>query len=296
MLGKDRFEIGKQGFDEVRAAQVAGGLHLVGDSGTHQAGHGPIQCFAKLDGLEVPGFFVEPGFAQSIEECLNRVEEGRPVEPLWECTGIWPSEEESPFIVAEDREGFFPADADGADMTGCGEVIEDILNGTAEVTGLAGDFRRVSLFVGKQPAHDFGAGLHAEKGPEFEEKGGGLVRAWRLAHAPEYDAAALQAVLEEYGIGFFENGNGGKEPLAPLCGRSVRLFHPTHEKLPLEMGGFFGEKIRDGGEDGGIAEVLVLVQGSKALQVDPGAVGMEPVENFIEQSTVMAGDMGGEEK
>ena len=63
MLGKDRFEIGEQGFDEVRAARVAGGLHLVGDSGTHQAGHGPIQGFAKLNGLEVPGFFVEPRFA-----------------------------------------------------------------------------------------------------------------------------------------------------------------------------------------------------------------------------------------
>ncbi|MFZ9933112.1 MAG: hypothetical protein ACO3G9_07940 [Chthoniobacterales bacterium] len=62
------------------------------------------------------------------------------------------------------------------------------------------------------------------------------------------------------------------------------------------VGGFPGEKIRDGGEDGGIAEVLFLVQGSKALEVDPGAVGMEPVENFVEQATVVAGDVGGEEK
>jgi hypothetical protein len=38
-------------------------LHLLGDSGTHQAGHGPIQCVAKLDSLGVPGLFVEPGCA-----------------------------------------------------------------------------------------------------------------------------------------------------------------------------------------------------------------------------------------
>ena len=54
------------------------------------------------------------------------MEEGRPVEPLWECIRIGPSEEEAPFLVTEDREGFFPADADGADVTGCGEVVEDI--------------------------------------------------------------------------------------------------------------------------------------------------------------------------
>jgi hypothetical protein len=129
MSGKNRFEIGEQGFDEVRAGRVAGGLHLVGDSGTHQAGHGPIQCFAKLDGLEVSGFFVEPGNAQGIEESPDRVEERRPVAPLWEGVGIRPGEEEAPFLVTEDREGFFPADADGADMTGCGEGIEAVLDG-----------------------------------------------------------------------------------------------------------------------------------------------------------------------
>ncbi len=90
MLEKDRFEIGNQGFDEVRAAQVAGGLHLVGDSGTHQAGHGPIQCFAKLNGLEVPGFFVEPGCAQGIEESPDRVDDECPVEPLWEGMNMPP--------------------------------------------------------------------------------------------------------------------------------------------------------------------------------------------------------------
>jgi hypothetical protein len=103
-------------------------------------------------------------------------------------------------------------------------------------------------------------------------------------------------MLEEDWIGFFENRDGGEEPLNQLCGRRVRLFYPTHEELPLEMGGFSGEKIRDGGEDGGIPEALFLVQGSKALEVDPGAIGMEPVENFIEQAAVVAGDVGGEEK
>ena len=181
-------------------------------------------------------------------------------------------------------------------MTGCGEVVEDILDGTAEVTGLAGDFRRVSLFVGQQPSHDFGTGLHAEKGAEFEEKGDGLVRARRLAHTPEFDTAALQAVLEEYRIGLFENGDGGEEPLNQPRGRKVRLCHPAHEELPLEMSGFSGEEIRDSGEDGGVAELLFIVQGSKALEINPGAVGVEPVENFVEQATVVTGDVGGKEK
>ena len=62
------------------------------------------------------------------------------------------------------------------------------------------------------------------------------------------------------------------------------------------MRGFPGEEIRDGGEDGGIAEVLLLVQSSKALESEPGAVGVEPVENFVEQAAVVAGDVGGKEK
>jgi hypothetical protein len=63
MLGKDRFEIGKQGFDEVRAAQVAGGMQLTNASSPGKRWSGLVECFAKLDGLEVLGFFVEPGFA-----------------------------------------------------------------------------------------------------------------------------------------------------------------------------------------------------------------------------------------
>ena len=138
------------------------------------------------------------------------------------------------------------------------------------------------MFVGQQPGHNFGTRLHSEKGTEFEEKGGGLVRARSLAHAPEVDAAALETVLEKYRIGLFENRDGGKEPLYQPKGRRARLFHPAHQELPLEMRGFPREEIRDSGEDGGIAELLFLVQGPKALKIDPGAVGMEPVENFVE--------------
>ena len=62
------------------------------------------------------------------------------------------------------------------------------------------------------------------------------------------------------------------------------------------VGGFFGEEIRDGGENGRIAKLLVLVKGAEALKVDPGATGVEPVENLIEQAAVVAGDVGGEEE
>ena len=62
------------------------------------------------------------------------------------------------------------------------------------------------------------------------------------------------------------------------------------------VSGFSGEEIGDGGKNGGIAEVLSLMQGSKALEIDPRTVGVEPVENFIEQAAVVAGDVGGEEK
>lgn len=60
--------------------------------------------------------------------------------------------------------------------------------------------------------------------------------------------------------------------------------------------GFPGKEIGDGGEDGGITKVLFLVQGSQTLEVDPGAIGAEPVENLVEQAAVVAGDVGGEEK
>ena len=148
-----------------------------------------------------------------VEESLDGVEKWRPVDPLWESDRLRPSEEEAPIVVALDGEGFFPADAHGTDVPGYREIIENVLSGTTEVAGLAGDFRRVSRFVGKQPSHDFGAGLHAEKGTELEKKCGRLIRSRSLAHAPKFNAAALQTVLEEDRIWLLENRDGGKKPL-----------------------------------------------------------------------------------
>jgi hypothetical protein len=59
-----------------------------------------------------------------------------------------------------------------------------------------------------------------------EEKGGGLVRAGRLAHAPEVDAAALQPVIEKYRIGLFKNRDSGKEPLNQPKGSESPAFPP----------------------------------------------------------------------
>lgn len=265
-------------------------------SGPDECWGGLIERFAELDGLEVPGFFIEPGFAEDVEESLDGLEKRSPVDPLWKGVRLRPGEEEAPFVMVQEGEVFFPANANGADVPGYGEIIEDVLNGATEVAGLAGDFGRVSLFIGKQPGHDFGPGLHAEERAEFEKKCGGLIRARSLAHSPEFDAAALQAVLEENRIRLLENRDGGKEPLKWLCGRRAWFFDPPEEKLPFVVVGFPGEEIGDGGENGGIAQSLVLVKTAKALEIDPGAAGVEPVEHLIEQAAVVAGDVGGEEE
>ena len=58
------------------------------------------------------------------------------------------------------------------------------------------------------------------------------------------------------------------------------------------VSGFSGEEIGDGGKNGGIAEVLSLMQGSKALEIDPRTVGVEPVENFHRTSGCRGGRCG----
>ncbi len=114
---------------------------------------------------------------------------------------------EGKLLLAQNGEVLFPADAHRADVTRHAEVIEDVLDGTAEVAGLAGDFRRVAALVGQQPGHDFGTRLHAKKRTEFEQKRGRLVRAGSLAQPTESIPAALQAVLEKYRVGLLENGD-----------------------------------------------------------------------------------------
>ena len=73
---------------------------MMNASGPSQCGSGMVEGFAELDGLEVLGFFVEPGFAEGVEKSLDGMEERCPVDPLGECVRIRPGEQEAPFLVA----------------------------------------------------------------------------------------------------------------------------------------------------------------------------------------------------
>ena len=119
-LGNEGFEVREERFDESGAAQGTGGLHVMNASGPSECGSNLVERFTELDGLEVLGFFVQSGFAEGVEESLDGVEERSPVDPLWESGRLRPGEEEAPFLMAQNGEVFFPANAHGPDVSGYG--------------------------------------------------------------------------------------------------------------------------------------------------------------------------------
>ena len=62
------------------------------------------------------------------------------------------------------------------------------------------------------------------------------------------------------------------------------------------MGGVLGEVLGDGGKNTGVSELFFFLQGAEPLQIDPRAVAVEPVQDFIEETGVVAGDGGRKEE
>lgn len=62
------------------------------------------------------------------------------------------------------------------------------------------------------------------------------------------------------------------------------------------MRGQSGEAGRDGGKYGDVAESMVLLQAGEALEIYPVGLILEPVEHFVEETGVEAGERGGREQ